>query len=53
MIDTEEMYYESGVITLLDDYKITVSQMEENTQLVIADVTGKTVFKKFVFKAAL
>lgn len=53
MIDTEEMYYESGAITLLNDYKVTVSQMEENTQLVISDVTGKTVFKKFVFKAAL
>lgn len=53
MIDVGGMYYDSGAITLLEDYTVTISEAEDEVQLAIADAAGETIFKKSIFKAAL
>jgi hypothetical protein len=53
MIDSQGMYYESGAIVLSDGDRVRVYSVGYETQLEIADSTGKILFKQTIFSAAL
>ncbi len=53
MIDIDEMYYESGPIILYADYKITVTKKKFKVKVSILNASGKKIFEKEIFNAAL